>query len=993
MMIRAAVSGALCGLAASSYAQWEEYNHPELRWFTLETEHFAVHFHEGTERTAREVARIAESIYQPITSLYGYEPEGKVHLIIKDHDDNSNGAAYYYDQKVEIWAPALDFELRGTHDWLPNVVTHEFTHLISLGAARKLTRRIPGFYLQWIGYERERRPDVIYGYPNVIVSYPLPGTIVPMWLAEGMAQYQRAGLRHDFWDSHRDMLLRTAVLADSLLSLADMSVFGKDGLGNERVYNQGYALTLYIARTYGEQALAELARALRSPLVFSFDAACRKVLHKSASQLYQEWRDFLRDSYLRAGQNLQPHLVEGKPTWTEGVANLYPRFSPDGTKLAFISSRRSGYFSAASLCLLDIAGRKVDVLVPGVTSPASWTPDGRRLVYAKLHRVGRNGSHFFDLYVYDLESRRSHRLTRGLRAFAPAVSPDGRWIACVTQRDGTQNLTLVSPDGSEVRQLTAFHDGETLFTPAWTPDGDRVVVSFGREHGRGLLTVDARSGSLDTLLWLPGDLRDPAFSPDGRYLYFSWDGSGIFNIYRLPLPDGRPEPVTNTLGGAFAPTVSAAGKLAYTSFRVDGYKLALLEEVQPLPQDWLAYGLAPDWLSPKATSHWASDGKMASSSDPLPYESHYGQIFALPRLLVDYGMPKLGAYLYSSEVLERLSLLAGGAVNRAGDFDLFGVFEYRRWAPTMFVELYAISRHLDEDIEVLENYPKVRTRIRFNLLEADLGLRYPLGDQLTGSLSLRHSRYTSHIGDFVFQNRLWVSPKNTYYLGTEAFLDLTLDQLARTVDAEIAPRAGRRVKIQLGYHRNNFFKDFSTDNPYGTLQEVYDLYRYFSAEMDWREYLPIPWTRDHSLALRLRGGWIDRPVDSFFHFFAGGLPGLKGYPYYSIEGRKLLHLGACYRIPVFRNLALSLGPLQVQKMYAAAFAETGTAFDGDVIPWSKLRSDAGLQIRLRTYSFYSYPVEVFFDACYGFSRFEHLGQRYGRQWRFYFGMAFEFLDE
>ena len=46
-----------------SWAQSEEYNHPELKWFTIETRHFFVHCHNGTERTAKVVAKIAEEVY------------------------------------------------------------------------------------------------------------------------------------------------------------------------------------------------------------------------------------------------------------------------------------------------------------------------------------------------------------------------------------------------------------------------------------------------------------------------------------------------------------------------------------------------------------------------------------------------------------------------------------------------------------------------------------------------------------------------------------------------------------------------------------------------------------------------------------------------------------------------------------------------------------------------------------------------------------------
>ena len=134
-----------------------EYNHPEIDWKTIETDHFSVHFYDGTEQSAREGAYIAEQIYPFVTELYDYEPPSKTHIVFLDTDDFSNGMAYYYDNKIYIWTSPLDFELRGSHRWLQNVITHEFTHIISIQVAMKYGKNIPGGYLQWMGYEKEKR--------------------------------------------------------------------------------------------------------------------------------------------------------------------------------------------------------------------------------------------------------------------------------------------------------------------------------------------------------------------------------------------------------------------------------------------------------------------------------------------------------------------------------------------------------------------------------------------------------------------------------------------------------------------------------------------------------------------------------------------------------------------------------------------------------------------------------------------------------------------
>ncbi|HJL75380.1 MAG TPA: hypothetical protein QGF17_08675, partial [Candidatus Marinimicrobia bacterium] len=92
-------------ITASSLLYSEfKYNHPEVDWQTFETDHFQIHFYEGTENTAREGAFVAEQVFPHVTGLYDYEPPTKTDIIFTDLDDFSNGAAYYYDNKIIIWA-------------------------------------------------------------------------------------------------------------------------------------------------------------------------------------------------------------------------------------------------------------------------------------------------------------------------------------------------------------------------------------------------------------------------------------------------------------------------------------------------------------------------------------------------------------------------------------------------------------------------------------------------------------------------------------------------------------------------------------------------------------------------------------------------------------------------------------------------------------------------------------------------------------------------
>ena len=147
-------------VSAQADLRFYGYSYNHLKWLTIESDHFKIHFQEGNSRSAQVVSRIAEEVYKPITELYEHEPNTKVSIVLKDREDYSNGAAYFFDNKIDIWIPALDTPLRGTHNWLRNVITHEFTHIIQIQASMKSARRYPAAYVQWLNYEEIRRPDV-----------------------------------------------------------------------------------------------------------------------------------------------------------------------------------------------------------------------------------------------------------------------------------------------------------------------------------------------------------------------------------------------------------------------------------------------------------------------------------------------------------------------------------------------------------------------------------------------------------------------------------------------------------------------------------------------------------------------------------------------------------------------------------------------------------------------------------------------------------------
>jgi hypothetical protein len=324
-------------------------------------------------------------------------------------------------------------------------------------------------------------------------------------------------------------------------------------------------------------------------------------------------------------------------------------------------------------------------------------------------------------------------------------------------------------------------------------------------------------------------------------------------------------------------------------------------------------------------------------------------------------------------------VFGGASANGLFDTDVFGTFQVRRFFPTFFLEAYHVSRHTSENDVQYKNA----------FLEADIGADWPLGDKSGLRTAVQASRYDASM--------TFTTPKAkvkipyTYHKGMVFQAKWTYRSIPRSVFTT-APSRGRQVSLEIDLASNRFMQGFAVHSNYGTLVEVYRTYTYAQFFLDWNEYIPA-FFEDHSIGLRFQAGAIDRPVDDFYHFFAGGLDGLRGYSFYSIEGRKTARVGVSYRFPIARKMGLRLLWMNLDNLAAVVYGDAGHAWNENTVRLSGWKRDAGAQVRLSFFSFFSYPMCLFVDAAYGLDRFNNSeGQAQGREWRLYFGLLFDFID-
>jgi len=281
------------------------------------------------------------------------------------------------------------------------------------------------------------------------------------------------------------------------------------------------------------------------------------------------------------------------------LGDFSPRFSPDGKRIAFCRMRG---FGAAELRVLNLtSGMRPAGLPEALASnelwnafPA-WTPDGQRLIFAS--GVMRNprlrivrampGHQPVDLPVADrgvcpldlrLEPKSGtlrlvytrklrnddiyrvplagkERLNPDRHSVAlidssytdefPLYSPDGNQIAFISNRSGSLELWVCQSDGAKPRQLTDLQSAD-INNMVWSPDSRRIVMRIALPRTAGIFEVDAAGGAVRPLI--EEDAGLPAFSPDGRWLYFERKSSTT-PVWRMPARGGPPAPAPGAEDG------------------------------------------------------------------------------------------------------------------------------------------------------------------------------------------------------------------------------------------------------------------------------------------------------------------------------------------------------------------------------------------------------------------------------------------------------------
>jgi len=416
---------------------------------------------------------------------------------------------------------------------------------------------------------------------------------------------------------------------------------------------------------------------------------------------------------------------------------------------------RRSFDDLRELAVIDRAGRLQRIQQRKLAKQDnSFTVGKKKLVWAELRSNPRYSATIYsDLVFYDRDSGESRLLTFNDRVYSPDLSSDEARIVAVQTALQTTRLVTINVATGQIDVVLEIAKAAIL-NPRWTPNGQWIAFALRDSLGwQDIAVLDVPRGEWRYLY--SSDIHhdnNPCWTPDGRFILYTSDRSGIFNIWAVELATGNRWMVTDSDLGAFTPDVSPGGdELAFTNYTHTGFTVTTmaLDSTRWIGTAKIKRRVVPKMFETIDTDCPLSNTPSGSFSRPSPYQP-WDEILRpqgwVPYLFEDYDKLAVGLYAASQDALHRHSWrgffgLSPHRRRPSVDFR----YSYSRFWPRFGVRTYSVPLRVSSDsetgwwskdgIDVTASFPLVlESNLYTTIFQPVFGLKRQTKRHMTGKI-------------------------------------------------------------------------------------------------------------------------------------------------------------------------------------------------------------------------------------------------------------------
>lgn len=888
-------------------------NPPDIRWKKIETPHFEIVFPQEISNEALRVADRMEILYGPLSKTLSVNRKPFT-LVLSNQGAVANGYVTLAPRKSEWYHQPSQGTFTGSGEWFNLLAVHEGRHMVQFDKVNTGFTRFAGWLLGETG---------VLG---------LSMFSIPLWWWEGDA----VGMETALTSSGRGRVPEFSMGIRTLLLNKTRYSYPKTFLGSYRDwtpnwYELGYQLVSHVKQQYGPDAWGRVIRRTSkwSFWPFSFSNALKKETGKGLTNLYKETLSELEGAWKTQsnGVRIFPYrtLNREPSAWTKYG---FPQYLSDGSVLA----QKYGFDTPRSLVILDENGKEKTLkqifpLEPGATRCS--TAAGKIVWDEAVPDLRWGMRSFSSLVVMDIRTRTTRRIIGKCRYFSPSLSPDGKNIAAVEfETDRTCALVVLDAETGRLVKRILSPDNALLQSPAWSPDGARIVFTFQKYDGKGVSVLDTASDLIRIVL-SPGweGISNPILF--ARYVVFSSPKSGIDNIHAVDLETGTEYQITSVPYGAFAPQVSPDCKrLLFASYSPKGMAVC---ETDFDPSLWIRADFsAPDQAGYAATLAAQEGGAIPDSTQipnreyPIEDYKPFSHLLNVHSWFPVTDSQQFGLMFQSKNILNTMALSVGPMVNtneNKGRFEAKGT--YAGLFPMVDFGVSHGSRGAEYEIgngqKIKDNWTETSANLGMRIpLDLSRGVYYTRLQAGFGALFTHVSGKSIRVWDENFNGNL--IPFH-YRLEFSSFRDGTI--------RDVSPRRG--LVFQIEYRHTPFKSDYRGS-------------QFFSQAIFY-----LPGLINHH-GLQFRMAWEEQKPDPYL--FSSSFPFSRGYD--SVFHERFAYASASYAFPMFYP-DFALGPLAyLKRVKGRLFYDYTLGIEGNVR--DSYRS-AGVEMAFET-NFFNLPFPI-----------------------------------